>query len=262
MSAASHPKDDDDDDLFNRSSSLILASNLRLLSAVTATNWQWKFSKMSIMSFGMIPQESPCITYDNCEAIKFEEMDHIIVENPFDEREELSYHCGSPASRDMEKQEFSNTIKPHTDAPEFSLDEFSLRNKDRDAILFPWKNLEDLNRDIIDVEVARILHYEHNLTFEEIDELGVLRLSLRGPDDNPKLGLLSISSRLERNSSVRWESSRSVKLQLPRFPTNPNFSHRTLLETLNAGSQYFCANPSCIASHCIIHNMGDIRNRS
>ncbi|KAJ3809030.1 hypothetical protein F5876DRAFT_66808 [Lentinula aff. lateritia] len=206
-------------------------------------------------------EESPWIAFLNStdgedQVIRLEEAHTIILENAFDESEELYYYCCAPASQNMEEQEFSNFV-PHADAPEFNLDEFLAWDEDaRDSLSFPWQNLEDPDRDIIDVEVARILHYKHQFTFKEIDKLGLLRLSLRGPNDNPESGLLWMNSQRE---TIEWQSSCSAKLQLPRFPTN--FSHGTLLEAINAGVYHFCANPTCITSHCATHYTGDIRKR-
>ncbi|KAJ3868872.1 hypothetical protein EV359DRAFT_60325 [Lentinula novae-zelandiae] len=206
-------------------------------------------------------EESPWITLLNStdgedQVIQLEEMHVIILENAFDESEELYYHCCAPASQNMEELEFSNFI-PHADAPEFDLKEFLTWDGDaRDSLPFPWQNLEDPDRDIIDVEVARILHYKHQFTFKEIDKLELLRLSLRGPNNNPESGLLWMNSQRE---TIEWQSSCSAKLQLPRFPTN--FSHGTLLEAINAGVYHFCANPNCITSHCAAHYTGDIRKR-
>ncbi|KAJ3850595.1 hypothetical protein EV368DRAFT_66475 [Lentinula lateritia] len=206
-------------------------------------------------------EESPWIAFLNStdgedQVIRLEEAHTIILENAFDESEELYYYCCAPASQNMEEQEFSNFV-PHADAPEFNLDEFLAWDEDaRDSLSFPWQNLEDPDQDIIDVEVARILHYKHQFTFKEIDKLGLLRLSLRGPNDNPESGLLWMNSQRE---TIEWQSSCSAKLQLPRFPTN--FSHGTLLEAINAGVYHFCANPTCITSHCATHYTGDIRKR-
>ncbi|KAJ3918372.1 hypothetical protein F5877DRAFT_79075 [Lentinula edodes] len=207
-------------------------------------------------------EESPWITFFNStdgedQVIQLGEVHTIILENAFDDSEELYYYCCAPASQNMEELEFFTNFVPHADAPEFDLDEFLAWDEDaRDSFSFPWQNLEDPDRDIIDVEVARILHYKHQFTFKEIDKLGLLRLSLRGPNDNPESGLLWMNSQRE---TIEWQSSCSAKLQLPRFPTN--FSHGTLLEAINAGVYHFCANPNCITSHCATHYTGDIRKR-
>ncbi|GAW00897.1 histone-lysine n-methyltransferase ezh1-like [Lentinula edodes] len=207
-------------------------------------------------------EESPWITFFNStdgeeQVIQLGEVHTIILENAFDDSEELYYYCCAPASQNMEELEFFTNFVPHADAPEFDLDEFLAWDEDaRDSFSFPWQNLEDPDRDIIDVEVARILHYKHQFTFKEIDKLGLLRLSLRGPNDNPESGLIWMNSQRE---TIEWQSSCSAKLQLPRFPTN--FSHGTLLETINAGVYHFCANPNCITSHCATHYTGDIRKR-
>ncbi|KAJ3881094.1 hypothetical protein F5051DRAFT_501398 [Lentinula edodes] len=206
-------------------------------------------------------EESPWITFFNStdgedQVIQLGEVHTIVLENTFDESEELYYYCCAPASRNMEELEFSNFV-PHADAPGFDLDEFLAWDEDaRDPFSFPWQNLEDPDRDIIDVEVARILHYKHQFSFQEIDKLGLLRLTLRGPNGNPESGLLWMNSQRE---TIEWQSSCSAKLQLPRFPTN--FSHGTLLEAINAGVYHFCANPNCITSHCATHYTGDIRKR-
>ncbi|KAJ4488788.1 hypothetical protein C8J55DRAFT_547770, partial [Lentinula edodes] len=207
-------------------------------------------------------EESPWITFFNTtdgedQAIQLEKVDTIILENAFDDSEELYYYCCAPASQNMEEVEFFSNFVPHADAPEFDLHEFLAWDEDaRGSFSFPWQNLEDPDRDIIDVEVARILHYKHQFTFKEIDKLGLLRLSLRGPNDNPESGLIWMNSQRE---TIEWQSSCSAKLQLPRFPTN--FSHGTLLEAINAGVYHFCANPNCITSHCAAHYTGDIRKR-
>ncbi|KAH7876556.1 uncharacterized protein C8R40DRAFT_1169096 [Lentinula edodes] len=208
-------------------------------------------------------EESPWITFFNStdgeeQVIQLGEVHTIILENAFDDSEELYYYCCAPASQNMEELEFFTNFVPHADAPEFDLDEFLAWDEDaRDSFSFPWQNLEDPDRDIIDVEVARILHYKHQFTFKEIDKLGLLRLSLRGPNDNPESGLIWMNSQRE---TIEWQSSCSAKLQLPRFPTN--FSHGTLLEAINAGVYHFCANLNCITSHCATHYTGDIRKRS
>ncbi|KAJ3902606.1 hypothetical protein F5879DRAFT_990887 [Lentinula edodes] len=124
MSAASHPKDDDDDDLYMHKQLQVKTDqrcfpvNLEVSKNVYHEFWdehvrfaQEEIDSLKTSRVPLVPEESPCITYD----INFEEMNRIIIENSFDEREELSYRCGSPASWDMEEPEFSN-IKPHTDA--------------------------------------------------------------------------------------------------------------------------------------------------
>lgn len=96
-------------------------------------------------------EKSPWITLLNStdgedQVIQLEEMHIIILENAFDESEELYYHCCAPASQNMEELEFSNFI-PHADAPEFDLEEFLAWDGDaRDSLPFPWQNLEDPDR--------------------------------------------------------------------------------------------------------------------
>lgn len=97
-------------------------------------------------------EESPWITFFNStdgeeQVIQLGEVHTIILENAFDDSEELYYYCCAPASQNMEELEFFTNFVPHADAPEFDLDEFLAWDEDaRDSFSFPWQNLEDPDR--------------------------------------------------------------------------------------------------------------------
>ncbi|KAJ4490860.1 hypothetical protein J3R30DRAFT_146112 [Lentinula aciculospora] len=205
------------------------------------------------------PQDSAWITSfrrvdDNSRIIQLEAMDVVVIEDLFEASEILNYYCCTPASQNMGEYESLGFI-PHADAPGFDMDSFLSRDDpDENLTLFPWQSITDPDQDIIEVEVARSLHYNNGFTFEEIDNLKLLRLPLRGPNDNPESGLLWEYSQREY---VEWESYRSTNLKLPRLPTN--FSHNTLFRAINAGVYHFCANLNCITSHCATHYAGGVR---
>ncbi|KAE9389885.1 hypothetical protein BT96DRAFT_1002809 [Gymnopus androsaceus JB14] len=152
------------------------------------------------------------------------------------------YYACTPVTQNIREESYLPSFIPHSDNPHFEFDKF-LEDDD-----FAWPNLTDPDGDIIEVEVARCLHYDAGFDFEEINDLKMLRLALRQDNEN---GLLWENS---QRDLVHWESQRSAERKLPRFPKS--FIGETVLDKINAGAYNFCPNLNCITSHCWTHYTG------
>ncbi|KAF9067728.1 hypothetical protein BDP27DRAFT_872386 [Rhodocollybia butyracea] len=143
---------------------------------------------------------------------------------------------------------------PHSDFPDFEAEENEILQQLEQLQLekgYPWQNLINPDLDVVDIEVARRLHFEMKLSYSGINDLCILRLPLR---DGNEYGLLWEYNQRE---PVQWESCRSAELDIPQFPKNfVTRSGLTLLEDINLGIPFFCPSLSCVRSHCVHYTNG------
>ncbi|KAF5380226.1 hypothetical protein D9757_008221 [Collybiopsis confluens] len=214
--------------------------------------------------------ESRVISTQNCNIIKLEDTiesdeDRHYFLSEIQSQKRLYYYSCSPTSQNMEEEletwNMGPTFVPHADAPNerfnyveyvrmgFEFEKLSEKLQVDSDIpkQFVWQNLMDPESDIVDFEVARRLHFQHQFSYDEIDRTGLLRLPLR---DGSESGLIWESSQRE---PTRWESRQSN--ELTRFKTSYGDQNNTLLRFINAIQRGFCASINCIRMHCHAHSI-------
>ncbi|KIK69269.1 hypothetical protein GYMLUDRAFT_642697 [Collybiopsis luxurians FD-317 M1] len=220
-----------------------------------------------------------CIKDEDCNVIKLEDT----LQSPdarksyleLQSNQRFYYYSCTPVSQNMEEEpetwQEGPLFIPHADAPpeKFNIEKYLSIHVDvedendgsaNDWIKkckvdkFAWQELRDPDCDIIDLEVARRLHFEHHFSFDDIDRTRLLRLPLR---DDSEYGLLWEMSQRE---TIQWESHRSTELKLPRFQRSFVKPGSIILEQINTLQRKFCPNLNCVRMHCLTHSVSTARS--
>ncbi|KAF8952910.1 hypothetical protein BDZ97DRAFT_1680444 [Flammula alnicola] len=132
---------------------------------------------------------------------------------------------------------------PFADDEKFDLDTYLTHFED-----FMWQNeFPDPDLEMIQIEVARRLHFKHNFTFDEIDNLGILTFRLRETNSE---GLIWYSA---QRDYAWWPGSQTNELQHLR--TNWVDPDLDLYQNVTKDLISFCPNLNCLHTSCGIHKV-------
>ncbi|KAF8964964.1 hypothetical protein BDZ97DRAFT_1700000 [Flammula alnicola] len=132
---------------------------------------------------------------------------------------------------------------PFADDQDFDLEGYLIHFED-----FMWQNdFPDPDLEMIQIEVARRLHFKHNFSFDEIDHLDILTFRLR--ETNSK-GLIWNSA---QRDYAWWPGSQTNELQHLR--TNWVDPDLDLYENVTKDLTSFCPNLNCLHTSCGIHKV-------
>ncbi|KAI0738354.1 hypothetical protein C8Q80DRAFT_1208481 [Daedaleopsis nitida] len=159
------------------------------------------------------------------------------------------YESCTPVSRNILHGDDPNSMAflPLADDPDFDK-EFYLSTHKSLAWQEPYRDSDALE---IVLETARRLHYEHGLSMEEIDETGVLPLTLC--TRSVVGGAIAMG---KTNDPIPWPGSSRT-----RYPPLPDLSPpepHDLVSRVRDLVALWCPDPGCVQANCFTHVNGHV----
>ncbi|KAK0434001.1 hypothetical protein EV421DRAFT_2023230 [Armillaria borealis] len=177
----------------------------------------------------------------------------IQVRIPLEFQHPLKYEMCTPDSRNGQSTSFDSDevlcFIPYADDEAFPLEEFLNPENLKPFRNFAWQteNFKDPDVDVIELEVARRLHYgELRLSLSTIDTLGILRSKVGAPGP----------------SSLLWEAAQrdipfwpgSALTDLPTLSLGRLSDKDDIHHDINLSNSRFCSHINCLAMNCRVHS--------